>query len=408
MSVPRDWLVFIAASTIYLFASATTFQSMGIVLFAMVGEFRWSEAEAGGAFMALVLMCCATSLLPVALIPRIGARWTVVLGTSILALGFLVAAMTTTLTVFYVAAGLFGVAFSLVANTCGIYLTAGWFGVRSSRMIGPYMVCGTLGGAVGPPVAQALVSSAGGWRLHWLLMAALAMAIAVLCALLIREPPVPAARGPEDGEFSTTSDWGYGEALRTPQFALLAAAMVVTQTAIITVSGVTPSHFARLGWPDDFAARMLGLQALIGTVATGISGWLTERYDPKLILAVGLLAESIGMMLLAFADSVWLGYGFTLSFGVGWSVTCLAITVLLIRYFGNRAGPAGLSTLWMLSGIAAVGPSAAGFIADRTGSFVPSLAAVGLSLLPIAGAALFLGSPRRALTRPLVPAYQKD
>ncbi len=391
----REILVFAAASAILFFGSATTFASMGTALFAMASELHWSEAASGGAFLALGLVCAATSLSPIVLIPRIGGRWTMASGALILAGGFLIAAATRDLPTFYVAAGLFGLAFSLVANATGTYLIASWFGDRSPRMIGLYLMIGALGNAAGPPVAQSFIASDGGWRLYWMAMAVAAVLGAGLCAALIREPPTAGPGMTEQEGASAHTAWAFRAFLRTPQFCVAAFAMVATQTCIITVSAVTAPHFAQRGWSADFAAEILGLEGLIGTAMTGLSGWLTERRDPKGMLVAGLAAQAAGMVALAFAHSIWMAYAFALVFGIGWSTSSLAVTVLLIRYFGAAAGTAALSTIWLVAGVATGGPYVAGLSADAAGSFTPALAALGIALLPIAFAAIMTNPVRR-------------
>ena len=405
----REWLVLAAASTIMVFASATVFSSLGIALFAMQGEFHWSDAATGGAFTILVLTCCVSHLAPVPLIARIGGRGTIVSGAAILALAFAIAAATGNLATIYVAAGLLGIGFSLVANTPAIYLIAGWFGARAPRMIGLYMMIGTLGGAIGPPVAQTLIASGGGWRLYWAAMLAAGVLLAAMCGLFIREPPGATTDSPSlVGAIPPRTNWAYWEILRSPQFIVIALAMVLTQTCIITVSSVTASHFGHIGWSPTFAAEILGLEGLVGTVATGVSGWLTERCDPRLMLGAALVAEAAGMLLLGFADSVWMIYAFVLAFGLGWSVSCLAVTVLLVRIFGHRGGTAALAAVFTLAGAAAAGPWAAGRIADATGSFSLALAALGLMLLPVAAAAVMMNSAGGEFARAFTPRYQPD
>jgi MFS family permease len=403
----RAWLVLIAVTVVLLFGSGTTFPSMGIPLFAMAGEFHWSQTASGGAFLALGLVCAATSLGPIVMIPRIGGRGTVVVGALILAAGFLLASVTSSLAIFYAAAALFGIAFSLVANASGTYMIANWFGERSGRMIGLYMMIGSLGGAVMPPVAGALIASQGGWRLYWVAMAVVALLIAVLCAVFIREPPnlKPVA---DSAEPVLPKDWGYRSFLPTSQFAILAAAMVGTQFCTITVSAVTVPHFANLGWSEEYAAQILGLQGLIGSIATGVCGWFTERYDPKRILAAGLLLEAAGTLLLAFAHGLWMTYLFVPVFGIGWSVTSLTVTVLLIRCFGGKSGTAALSTVWMLAGFATAGPSIAGLTADMTGGFGAVLSLFGLMLVPVALAALLMNVREYGLPVALMPRLQQD
>jgi MFS family permease len=387
----REALVLVATSIALFFGTATTFSSMGIALFAMVGEFHWSEAAAGGAFLALGLICAATSLSPVYLIPRIGGRWTMAGGSLVFAAGFMIAYRAESLWQFYLAAGFFGLAFSMIANSTGTYLIASWYGVRSPRVIGLYMMIGTLGGAAGPPIAGEFIASAGGWRLYWLAMAVAAALIAVLCAAFVREPP-GGAEASED--LSSPETWRFRAFLRTPQFGIAAFAMVATQACTIMVADVAAPHLVQLGWTDGFAARILGLQGLVGTVATGVSGWLTERRDPRLLLGLGLAAEAAGMALIAFAHGPWMAYAFVIAFGVGWGVTSLAATVLLFRHFGNATGTAALSTIWLLAGVATASPAVAGEIDDLTGSFVPALTILGVALLPVAAAAFVMNATR--------------
>jgi predicted MFS family arabinose efflux permease len=218
-------------------------------------------------------------------------------------------------------------------------------------------------------------------------MAALAFALSGLCAILIQDPPAVAAGESGDDNWQTRG-W-----LKTPQFLGLAMAMVATQTCLITVSGIITPHLVRLGWTSGFAARMLALQAFVGTLATGVSGWLGERHDPRLLVTGGLLAQATGMLLLAFAADAWINAGFAVAFGIGTAAAGVAVTILLIRYFGNRAGSAALSAIWMLCGIATAGPSAAGMVADATGSFAPALVLLGLLLFPAAVGTMFMGAP---------------
>ncbi len=389
--IGREWLVLVAVCAVYFFALASTFQSMGVVVFAMSAEFGWSEAAAGGSFMALGLACCASALLPALLIPRIGGRWTIVAGCLILAAGFLVGRLSWDLRSFTVAAALFGVAFSLVANTTGIYLTAGWFGAGAPRMIGVYLTVGALGGVAGPPVAQALVSGAGGWRAHWASMAVVALGLSALCGLLLREPP-----GGDTREAGGSARWR--QALLSWPFATIAAAMVMTQVCLLTVLGVVSPHVVRLGGPAALAATVLSIQALVGAATTAAAGWLAERIDQRLLLVAGLLAQASAMLLLGCGGLGWPIDAFALLFGLGWSAASLAVTVLLVQYFGHRDGSTALSAVWMLSGVAAFGPTAAGLVADRTGSFAPALTAIGVLLVPLAGAGLLLQPPERRRT----------
>lgn len=385
----REWVVLAVTSVLMVFAQGTVFASLGISLFAMAGTLHWSAAQAGGAFTMVVIGACIGAPMPVFLMRRIGARWTLALGGVVLALAFLLAAMTRDLTSMYAATALAGVGFSLAANTPGIYLIAGWSRARAPRMIGLYLMLGMFGNALGPPIAQAMCAGEGGWHVYWQAMALTALVIAGACAWLLREAPALA----EDAAAVAPAP-PYWQIVTAAPFVFMALALVVTQACVVTVESVTAAHFAARGWSSGYAAWMLGLQGLIGAVATGASGFLTRHAPPKRMLTASLVLEALGMVLLAVAQGPWAVWGFAIAFGIGSCVVLLAVAVLLVRYFGDVGGTTGLATIWTLSGAAAVGPWIAGLVADGVGSFGPALAGLGLLLLPIAAGTLLMAPPR--------------
>jgi cyanate permease len=321
-----------------------------------------------------------------------------VAGALVLALGFLLAWRTSELATMWAAAGLWGVSFSLVANACGIYLIASWFADRAPRMIALYLMITNLGGVAGPQLADWFVRGEGGWRSIWFWAMVGALLLAVFCGVVIREGP---ARRTDTEIDAGGTGWGLGRTVRQPQFIVLALAMMLTQACIITVSSVIAAHFERDGWSSTFAAGMLSLQALIGVVGTGLAGPLSERVDLKHVLVATLVAEAVGLLLLADAHALWAIYGFAVLFGIGSSVATFAITVLLIRYFGNTGGSAALSAVWMLCGLGAAGPAIAGYVADSTGGFAPALIGFSAALAPLVLAAWLMKAPASHSPQPV-------
>jgi predicted MFS family arabinose efflux permease len=404
----RKWLVLIAVSVVFFFISAATFMSLGVLLGPMAQDLHWSQTEAGAGYTALGLSCCLSSLLPMALAGRIGMRWTMMLGGLLLAAGFLFAAAARDLGVFLSAAILMGVGFTLTANIPGVYLLARWFPARSGRVIGAYLMCGAFGGVAGPPIAHAVAASEG-WRAWWGLLTVIAAGLSLLCVLLIRDTEAEAVSddGSPAGADPTGSEWRYRDAVLTPQFAILALGMVITEACVTVVHSAAVIHFGKMGLTPAFATLMLSLQALMATSAKGASGAMSERINPRLMLAGGLGLEAVGMILLASVHSPALAIGFALAFGIGWGTAYLTITVLLINYFGPRTGSAVLSLVWLLTAFASLYPTLAGFVADRFGSFSLAFDGGGALLAPIALAVLVMRRPlERAPSEPRLIAGQ--
>lgn len=391
----RKWLVLIAVSLMFFFVTGATFTSMGVVLYSMIGDLHWSQTAAGTAFSILGMACCLSSPLPSLMMIRIGTRWTLCIGGVLLSSGFLCASLTQGLALFYVGTALMGVGFSLGANIPGVYLLASWF-PRSSSIIGLYLMFGAFGGVVAPPVVRWIASSgAEGWRTHWLVMAIVAAGVGLVCLVVVRDHAADGGDGNAGVQpiVMTAQDWNYKAAIFKPQFLIVATAMVVTQACVTTLNGAGVLHLTKLGNSANFATYMLSLQALMATLAKGASGALSDLMPPKLLLGVGLLIQCAGMLLLAHSTDSALGYAFAMTFGIGWGTAYLAVTVILIKYFGPNTGSALLSTVWLSTIFAAAAPAVAGIVADRTGSYAAVFTMGGLLFLPIAVAVFSMRTP---------------
>ncbi len=320
-----------------------------------------------------------------------------VAGCLILAGGCALAADTSGLRGLYVAIALTGMGYSLVANAPSIYLLAGWSGSRAPRMIGLYLMAGTLGGVIIPPFAQFLVAGAGGWQNYWITMAIVAASLAILCALAIAEPvPIapPTMGNEEQHDIGAESRWTFTTIFRSPRFLILAVALVASQTCVMTIASIAPAHLVSFGWTVEIAARLLALQGFVATIATGISGFLTRRFAPRTMLISALLAGTVAMLLFAYPYGWYSLIAFALLFGLSWSLVTLSVIVLMIGIFGDIGGTTAIATMWMLAGLAAFGPWVAGLSADANLGFASVLAGLGILLVPIALIIPFLVSAR--------------
>ncbi|WP_404478261.1 CynX/NimT family MFS transporter [Novosphingobium sp. BL-52-GroH] len=380
----RELAVVTAVSSALVLAQAVVFAAFGLALFAMGRDLGWSAADTGMAYMLVVLGACAGAPMPVVLIRRIGASRTIVLGQVVLGCAFVVLWSTASLAQLYVGAGLAGIGFSLSGNTPGVYLVSGWAGDRAPRLIGLYLMVAMLGNALGPPAAQALIAQSG-WRAYSAVVVLLCTANAIFCALCLREPPVAELPAGESG--------GLGRVLRSPIFVLLATSVVASQLCLVTVSSVAPAHLAAQGLTSDFAARLLGIEGIASALATGLLGHFSVRLGPRRMLPALLAACAGGMVILAGSREPMALHAFALLLGAGVGGATLAVTLLLVRYFGPAGGSASLGAIWTLAGLAAIGPWVAGMVADATGGYGPALLGIGIAMVPIAMASLALPRP---------------
>jgi MFS family permease len=397
----RSILIMIVVSLGFFFVTATTFTSLGYVLYTMVADLGWSQAAAGMSFSILGLACGLSSPLPPMLMKWIGTRLTMFLGGLALAAGFLLAAMVHGIGVFFVATALMGVGFSLIAPSPAVYLLATWFPKTSSRMIGFYFMAGAFGGVVGPLMVGAIVSTTGSWRVHWMVMSVAAFVVGLISLAVVRDavPVTDVSDVKNAGLAEKAADaevglWTVRQALMSRSFVLLALAMMIVQTVVTTMHSSLVAHVASLGHGPTPGAFAMSLLALMGTLAKGVTGALSEKINPKQLLVWGLALQGVAMVLLSVTGSPAWAYVSALLFGVGWGLSWLSAHVLLLRYFGSAIAGDMVAMATMATTFAVVGPLVAGWSADNTGSFIPVfLVLAGLLALSVVITALFLRPP---------------
>jgi nicotinamidase-related amidase/MFS family permease len=367
----QKWLVFAAVSLAFFFLNLSTFTSLGVVLYSMVAELHWSLTAAGFSFSLLGLACGLSSLLPAWTLRRFGGRATLCLGAGLLIAGFWVASLSRRTSEFYAAMVLVGVGYSLAGNMPGVSLIAAWFTRGASRSIGLYYMIGALGAAFGPPIVEAIVTDSGGWRSHWRLMAIASAVVGATCYALVRDPLASAPPAAQPEAKAAAPAWSARAAILTPQFMLVAATMALTMACVSTYSSVTVPHLVKLGATPAAAALVLGAMAITATLIKGGAGRLCELVPTTAVLAGGLVLQACGSLLLGTPHGPPQQYAGALVFGAGWGLCYVAGTVILLDHFGPRTGSRILSVVWLITTVAAVGPLAAGMIADRFGSFLP-------------------------------------
>lgn len=366
-------VVLASFSLLYFLVSAGTFSSLGVVLPAMVAELGWNWTEAGLGFTFLGLACGLSSLAPMVLIRRIGVRGTLLVGTALLAIGFAGLALTHSVAVYLAATLVIGVAFSLTTTVPGTHVLAATF-QRQSLALGTYFTMAALGGVAGPLIYVAVEGRTHQWRLYWWVFVAASLVLGAFATATSTggaerrdiEPPAPHAPA---ATTARGADWTVRRALATPQFYVIVFAYTVYLLINTTAHGLAVAHLTQRGISTASAAWMLSLEALIGAAVSLAGGWAGERVGAKTLLVVSLAALVIGMAGLALAHGPALMLVYAVGVGIGYGLTFLAATVLLLRYFGRRANLELYSLMCLISTAAAIGPASAGWARDVLGSF---------------------------------------
>jgi cyanate permease len=92
---------------------------------------------------------------------------------------------------------------------------------------------------------------------------------------------------------------------------------------------------------------------------------------------------------------------YTLGVGIGFGLTFIASTMMLLQYFGRRANLELYSIMCLLSTTAALGPAFGGWMRDKLGDFILTFEVCTVATAAILIATLFVKKPAQ---KPNLPA----
>jgi len=213
---------------------------------------------------------------------------------------------------------------------------------------------------------------------------------------------------PEESESNSThSGWaaartaitGLTSAARTRAFWLLAGTFFVCGW---TTNGIVSTHFVPSahdhGMGATAAASLLAIVGIFDLIGTIGSGWLTDRFDPRLLLAIyyALRATAlIGLPLLLGPDIDPPLIVIMVLFGLDWVATVPPTAILCGRIYGRDLGPIVFGWVFAAHMVgAAVAAAVSGYIRDSAGDYATAWFLAGALAILAALAALFIPRTR--------------
>jgi sugar phosphate permease len=381
----RAWII--AAVGFVTLIGAAGFRSVpSVLLDPLHEEFGWSHATIGTAVSLNLLLYGLISPFAAALMDRFGIR-RVVSGALVLV------AAGSGLTVFMTASWqlvlcwglLVGVGVGSMAMTFVATLTGRWFVRHRGLVTGILTAAGATGQLVFLPLVASLATNYG-WRTPALVVAGAALAVVPLVLVFVRDYPSDVgitAYGAPPGSTAGQRVAVSGGALRAVTvlraaarkrtFWLLAGGFAICGAS---TNGLVGTHFVTAahdhGMPHTTAASLLALVGVFDVAGTVLSGWLTDRADPRVLLA-GYYAFR-GMSLLVLPSlfspetepSMWV---FIIFYGLDWIAT-VPPTVALAREWFGADGPIVFGWVFASHQVgAAIAATGAGAIRDGQGSY---------------------------------------
>ena len=251
------------------------------------------------------------------------------------------------------------------------------------------------GGLTMVPLAAAIIALAG-WRWGFVSLGLIALLLAVMVLLVVRENPPDA--GQEDGRPTATrgpqlSGIMSREALHSPSFYLITVGITFGAFTYSVILTQLIPHLENEGFNRGAAAGALTLLAAFGLAGKLIFGFASERITARRSLIVSLTVQAAGLLLFIFAGGSWLVWVAVVVFGLGFGGMGALNALIVAEAFGRRAFGSIMGMVSMAGILPQLaGPIVAGVLFDVTKSYTLAFAIiVGLFL---AGAlALFAAKP---------------
>ena len=411
---------FVAAVAFVALIGAAGFRAAPSVLMVpLQDEFGWSRAELSLAVGVNLVLFGLVAPFAAALMDRFGLRRVTACALVLVATGTALATLATQSWHLVLTWGvLVGAGAGSMALVFAATVANRWFVRRRGLVMGVLTAGNATGQLVFLPVVAA-VDQAVGWRVASFVIAGCALLVVPLVLLLLRDRPqdlgvLPYGADPSDPPEPVLP--GRGAARRAVQ-GLVTAARTRTFWALFagfaicgaTTNGLIGTHFVPAahdhGMAQTTAAGLLAVVGLFDIVGTIASGWLTDRFDPRILLAVYYAGRGVGLALLPalLGDSVHPSMiAFVVVYGLDWVATVPPTVALCRQAFGD-AGTIVFGWVFAAHQLGAAAASvAAGVVRDVTGDY--ALAWFSAAGLCVVAAVISLAVTR---ARPAAPAEQE-
>jgi MFS family permease len=313
--------------------------------------------------------------------------------------------------------GLFvGLGTGATALVFGALVTNRWFVRHRGLVLGVLGAAWATGQLVFLPLLARLVET-NGWRWASAFIAAGSFVLVPLVLVVLRDrpgdvgllpygapPETPIELSPARGSGSVWSAARpavvvLGEAAHTWTFWLLAGTFFVCGW---TTNGIISTHFVPAthdhGMASTTAASLLAVVGLFDLVGTIGSGWLTDRVDPRLLLAVYYVLRGVALAvtpLVLGPDVVPPVLIVMVLFGLDWVATVPPTATLCREAFGVERGAIVFGWVFASHMVgAAVSAAVSGWLRAAQGSYSAAWWVAALLALGAGVAALMI--PRRS------------
>lgn len=393
-----------------LLTAAGVRSAPGVLMVPLEAEFGWSRATISLAVSVSIILYGLMGPFAAALMDRMGVRRTMALSLTILALGV---SATTLMREPWQMVLLWGVVVGtgtgMTALVLGATVVTRWFDKGRGTAMGVLTAAAATGQLVFLPL-MAMAVERYGWRAAVMLIAGAAALLMPVVWVLMRDRPsdmgllpVGATHAPKPpakaGNPVVVAVQTLREGLGSRDFRLLAGTFFICG---LSTNGLIGTHLVPAcfdhGIPEVKAAGLLAAMGIFDFIGTTLSGWLSDRWDNRKLLAwyYGFRGLSLILLDAAFGPSVYGLWLFAVFYGLDWIATVPPTVRLTAKAFGPEK--AGIMFGWIFAAHqvgAAVAALGAGIIRTDLGDYWLAFVMAGSACLVASMMAMMIGREPR-------------
>ena len=410
-SLHPAWLA-LAVTFLVLLSAAAVRATPGVLFLPLEQEFHWSRSTVSLAVSVNILLYGLVGPFAGALMQQLGVRRTTVIALTLLAGGVSLATLVTQPWQLVLLWGVVvGTGSGMAALVLGATVVNRWFVERRGLAMGILTASTATGQLIFLPVLAALIQRQG-WRPGVLVVAGAAALVIPLVIWLLRERPADLGLAPYGAMADVTPPappanpvrvalTALADGLRSRDFWLLTMTFVICGAS---TNGLVGTHLIPAahdhGIPEVRAAGLLALMGVFDLAGTTASGWLSDRWDSRKLLAWYYGLRGLSLLFLPFAlatpgAALWV---FAVFYGLDWIATVPPTVKLATDAFGTARAPVMFG--WIAAGHqvgAAATALTAGWVRTTMGDY--QMAFWGSGALCLIAALLAL-QVRRSAARP--------
>jgi sugar phosphate permease len=403
------WII-VAVTFAVVAVTAGVRAAPGVLIVPLEAEFHWSRATISFAIGINLMLYGLVGPFAAAAMDRFGARRTMLLALAATAIAVAASAQMQTSWQLVL---LWGVVVGLSTGFIGAYLAAfiaaRWFGEREGLVVGILTAASAAGQLVFLPT-MAQLSTTAGWRVMSLLLAGAIVAFLPLLALFMRDRPedLGLARygdmrrsktaAPAAGNPVVVACRALADGVRSRDFWLIAGGYFACGA---TTNGLIGTHLIAAcvdhGLTEVAGAGLLAATGVFALLGGTLSGWLSDRWDNRLLLCAYYGFRGLALLYLPFAFDMSF-YGLTI-FSVVYGLDWIASAPPTVRLLNGVVGTEriGIMVAW-ITVIHQIGSATAAYLAGLLridfGTYLEAFILSGLLLLGAAAMVLFIGADR--------------